>query len=132
MNHPAFRQFLLSEQAERLDGRSRRYDAVRSTRVQPGAEAEVVLRLCTVHDDEALERLAELESRPLPRGRFVVAELDGDLVAAQPLAGGPAFADPFRTTAQVLPLMGLRVRQLTEDGSGRRFPRRVWRAAGIS
>jgi hypothetical protein len=33
-------------------------------------------------------------------------------VAALPLAGGPALADPFRSTAQLLPLLELRRRQL--------------------
>ena len=58
-------------------------------------------------------------SRPLPRGRFVVAEVNGELVAAQPLAGGRAFADPFRPTAELLPLMRLRARQIA--GADRRL-----------
>ncbi|HZQ03610.1 MAG TPA: hypothetical protein VFA88_06295 [Gaiellaceae bacterium] len=129
MNHPAFRQFLLSEHAHRLDERSRRQYDKPAEETRRDAEVEVVLRLCTVHDDEALERLAELEARPLPRGRFLVAEANGRLVAAQPLAGGPALADPFEPTAHVLPLMQLRLRQLTAAGNGRRFPLRLWSTA---
>jgi len=129
MNHPAFRQFLLSEQAHRLDARSRRPYDEPAAKTQQVSEAEIVLRLCTVHDDPALERLAELEGRLLPAGRFLVAEANGELVAAQALAGGAPFTDPFRATAHVLPLMRLRVEQLTAKGNGRRSPLRLWSLA---
>jgi hypothetical protein len=45
-------------------------------------------------------------------GRYVIAEVSGTIVAAQPLDGGAPIADPFRKTAQVLPLLQLRVDQL--------------------
>jgi|SRR5579862_1128634 len=125
MNHPAFRQFLMTEQADRLNDRSRRRYSDSGPGLPVDEEAAVVLRLCTVHDDEALARLAELEGRPLQRGRFVLAEVNGALVAAQPLAGGPALADPFRPTAHVLPLMQLRVGQLSSPARGR-FTLRRW------
>jgi hypothetical protein len=131
MNHPAFRQFLLAEQADRLDhvARSHRPSAKRDPATP--AEAEVVLRLCTVHDDEDLDRLAVLEGKPLPRGRFVLAFVDGDLVAAQPLDGGEPLADPFRPTAHVLPLMRLRARQLTASAGRRRLPLIRWSAVRL-
>ena len=94
MTHPAFRQFQLQEETRRLAASARRTSLLPASRPGPATDAEVVLRLCTVHDDEALARLAGLEGRPLPAGRFVVALVDGTLVAAQPLAGGPPFADP--------------------------------------
>jgi hypothetical protein len=130
MNHPAFHEFLLAEETHhhRQDARRPRPTRHSSAVV---AESEVVLRLCTVHDDDALDRLAELEGKPLPRGRFVVALVDGALVAAQPLSGGKPLSDPFRATEQILPLMDLRVRQLT-NGSGRRLlPLRRWSAARL-
>jgi len=127
VNHPEFHQFLLAEQGRRLDGGARRRTAL-YPRPEPRRveEADVALRLCTVHDDPALERLAELEGRPLPRGRFVIAEVDGVIVAAQALAGGPPLADPFRPTAHVLPLMRMRIRQIGAGGDGRRFALRRW------
>ena len=121
MNHPAFRQFLLTEQAHELDLSTRRAYERRGRKVlRPLAEVEVALRLCTVHDDPALERLAQLEGRPVPQGRFVIAEVDGVLVAAQALAGGPPLADPFHPTAQLLPLLRLRAAQLDEAANGSR------------
>jgi len=127
VNHPEFRQFLLTELAHRYDVAAARPHLDGGSPKAPNThEAEVSLRLCTVHDDAALERLAVLEARPLPRGRFVVAEVNGELVAAQPLAGGRAFADPFRPTAELLPLMRLRARQIA--GADRRlgFLPRAW------
>jgi hypothetical protein len=130
MNHPAFHEFLLAEEI-----RHREQDALRPRSRPSGrgtlAESEVVLRLCTVHDDHALDRLAELEGKPLAAGRFVVAIVDGALVAAQPLDGGPALADPFRPTGHILPLMALRVRQLTNGAGRRRLPLPRWSAARL-
>jgi hypothetical protein len=131
MNHPAFHEFFLAQETNHIEQVARR---PRPTRREPAALAapEVILRLCTVHDDEALDRLAELEGKPLPRGRFVVALVDGALIAAQPLDGSEPFTDPFRATEQILPLMDLRVRQLT-DGNGRRrrLPLPGWSAARL-
>jgi hypothetical protein len=114
MTHPDFRQLLLHDQQVKLD-RSARDAYLRRSGVDeaPSVESEpVVLRLCSVHDDHALERLAVLEGRPAPKGRFVVAEIGGTVVAALPLEGGDALADPFRATAHLLPLLELRARQL--------------------
>jgi hypothetical protein len=72
----------------------------------------VQLRLCRVGDDPALEQLAELEGRPLPTGRFVVAEVGGRITAALPLAGGAPLADPFARTEHLLPLLELRAAQV--------------------
>jgi hypothetical protein len=63
-------------------------------------------------DDDALSRLAELDSARVPAGRLLVGELDGELVAAVPIAGGPVIADPFRPTAALVSLLGLRAAQL--------------------
>ena len=121
MNHPAFRQFLLTEQAHELEVGTRRAFERRGGNVPlPLPEVEVALRLCTVHDDPALERLAQLEGRPVPEGRLVIAEVNGVLVAAQPLTGGPPLADPFRPTAQLLPLLRLRAAQLDQAANGSR------------
>jgi hypothetical protein len=63
-------------------------------------------------DDGALSQLAELDSARVPTGRVLIGELDGELVAAVPIAGGPAFADPFRQTSALVSLLGLRAAQL--------------------
>jgi hypothetical protein len=74
----------------------------------------VALRLSTVRDDAGLRALAALEGRTLPKGDFVVAEVDGTLVAAHPLAGGETLADPFRVSSNLLPLLRVRAEQLAE------------------
>jgi hypothetical protein len=86
---------------------------------ETSSDAVVVLRLCTVQDDAALDRIAELEGVPAPKGRHVVAEVDGRVVAALPLAGGAVIADPFRPTAHLEPLLELRAKQLAPDRDGR-------------
>ncbi|HXG77575.1 MAG TPA: hypothetical protein VNJ53_13500 [Gaiellaceae bacterium] len=79
----------------------------------PALDEAVVIRLRRAGDERALAELAQLESRPLPEGPLVVAELDGSLVAALPLAGRePALADPFRPTRELVGLLEVRRRQL--------------------
>lgn len=72
----------------------------------------ITIREAQAADDDGLRRLAELDSSRRPSGRILVGELDGELVAAVPLAGGPAIADPMRATAAVVSLLGLRAAQL--------------------
>ena len=43
---------------------------------------------------------------------MLLGELDGELVAAVPIAGGPAIADPFLKTSAFVSLLGLRAAQL--------------------
>jgi hypothetical protein len=61
--------------------------------------------------DEAVERLARLDSARRPRGPVLVAAIGGEPVAAVPIDGGPAIADPFRPTAALVSLLELRVAQ---------------------
>jgi hypothetical protein len=117
MHDPGFRQQFVAQHTHQLESRGR---YARPSWAAESSADDVTLRLCTVLDDPALERLAQLESRELPGGRFVVAEVDGELVAAVPLAGGAPFADPFRKTAHLLPLLRARARHLDA-------PHRTWR-----
>src|SRR2546423_10647402 len=120
MMHPDFRLELIHERAherEQALGRSR--DAPAQARRQPAPDEAVALRLCSVHDDAALERLAQLGGRTLPEGRFVLAEVAGEVVAALPLGGGEPLTDPFRTTAHLLPLLRLRAAQLERQPRAR-------------
>lgn len=73
---------------------------------------EMVLRAARPTDETVLRRLAALDStRPL-RGRALVAEVDGEPVAAISLADGRVVADPFRRTADVVELLRVRQRRL--------------------
>jgi len=91
------------------------------------AEEPVTLRLARPHDAAALLRLTQLEQRPEPRGSYVVAEIDGEVVAALPLPNGRPLGDPFRPTAHLVPLLELRARQLERPRS-RRLPVALWGA----
>jgi hypothetical protein len=115
MMHPDFRIELIHEQQHRLEqtlDRSRLVNGAARRSPAPDEEVAVALRLCSVHDDDALERLALLEGRSVPQGRFVLAEVGGEVVAALPLRGGEPLTDPFRPTAHLLPLLRLRAAQL--------------------
>jgi hypothetical protein len=77
-------------------------------------ERPVTLRLADGADDDALQRLAELDSSPLPPGPHLLAECDGGVDAAISLATGELIADPFRRTVELRQLLrchagGLRV-----------------------
>jgi hypothetical protein len=126
MHDPGFRQQFLAQHTHQLEVRGRR---ARPSWAPGHSTEDVTLRVCTVEDDPALERLARLESRELPGGRFVSAEVDGELVAAVPVGGGAAFADPFRKTAHLIPLLRARARQLDTGHRVRHVPIPHWKAA---
>jgi hypothetical protein len=102
------------------DGRggmaARLWDRVRRTQSNgAGATADldrVTIRRSRPGDRVALERLAQLDSRRLAEGQLLVAEVDGELRAALPVAGGAAIADPFTPNAALVSLLVLRARQL--------------------
>jgi hypothetical protein len=75
-------------------------------------DAVVSLRLATTGDGAALEELATLSERVKGRGPWILAEVDGQLWAALPLAGGAPLVDPFRPTAELRALLSLRAKQL--------------------
>ena len=127
MMHVMVAETLVRERQRRFESRMRSAQHVAERRGAAAPAVSVLLRLSTVHDGGALARLSQLEGRPTPASRHVVAEVDGSIVAAFPLAGGSPLADPFRPTAELLPLLELRATQLTEDRPFRRS-RAVWRA----
>src|SRR5262249_34643174 len=112
MMHPQYRIDVLRERQRGLEETLHRSRLLVQEPTRPIAEETVSLRLCTVHDDPALERPALLNGAHVAAGRFVVAEVDGEVVAALPLRGGVPIADPFRPTSHLLPLLRLRAGQL--------------------
>lgn len=78
---------------------------------------EITIRMAGSRDRTALRRLASLDSRLPLRGPAVVAEVNGELLAAIPLDGGPGIADPFRRSAHLLRLLELRAGQLSAPAS---------------
>jgi hypothetical protein len=63
------------------------------------------IRLAANSDLPAIARLAELDSARLPRGRVLIAELRGNVVAAISVESGVLFADPFVSTADVVKVL---------------------------
>jgi hypothetical protein len=80
--------------------------------------SEITVRLADHTDARALLTLAALDSAQVPAGDLVVAESDGELVAALPVDGGRPIADPFRGTALIVEMLGLRAAQI-RSRSGR-------------
>jgi hypothetical protein len=121
MTSPWFSEVMLRQRELELEQRARtahrRYPRDPEVRLQADP---VLLRLCTVGDEQRLDDLAALEGRPQPTGSWVVAEVDGLVVAALPLVSGPPLADPFRLTGHLLPLLELRRTQLNRAEPHRR------------
>jgi hypothetical protein len=90
------------------------HDRQRITRTRSGRRTSdaVVIRQAAPEDSGRLQRLAVLDSAPQPHGPMLVAEREGVLVAAVPLSGGRAIADPFEPTAGIVGLLELRRAQL--------------------
>ena len=101
----------------------------RNTGPRPVTElSSVALRLSRPADDRALEQLAALEGRIVPRGRFVLAEVGGRIVAALPLCGGDPVRDPFKPTVHLVRLLEVRAAQLLHDTPRRGLLVRLRRA----
>jgi hypothetical protein len=77
-----------------------------------GPDRTVTLRVADLSEEPALERLAELSGLSISPGRYLVAEVDGDVWAGLPLSGGEPFADPFLPALEVKELLSLRRGQL--------------------
>jgi hypothetical protein len=96
--------------------------AARRARTSPAAPfgARLVLRRAQAEDERALARLARLDSAPRPTGDVLVAEVDEQIVAAIPVDGGRAIADPFRPTADVVEVLRARAERLAPAARTRR------------
>ena len=68
-------------------------------------------------DLPVVDRLAQLDGARHDGSAVLMAEDDGVLLAALPLAGGRPFADPFRRTAEAVAMLELRRAQLGAGGS---------------
>lgn len=86
-----------------------------STSRRPAAYDRVAIRLAGAEDAAAIRRVAALDDRRAPTGRVLVAEADGEVIAALSVDSGHAVADPFRWTADVVALMEMRAAQLAES-----------------
>jgi hypothetical protein len=113
MYDDGYRRILVHQHTDRIEHAARREFELHPPRVRRMRDdGTLELRLCCVHDDAALRRLADLEGKAAPRGCYVIAKVDGVLVAAHSLDGGDLLADPYRPTEHLLPLLRLRAEQV--------------------
>jgi len=68
----------------------------------------IVIRTPRPEEAFAVRRLAYLDSQRPLRGDVLVAQVDGDVLAAVALADGRVVADPFTHTADVVELLRMR------------------------
>jgi hypothetical protein len=107
----------------RIDDLRRAADAHRAVhgRPQPArsvvAEESVTLRFGSTGDAKSLGRLAALGDSKPPAHPVLLAEVDGQLLAALALSDGTVIIDPFHRTADLIDLLRARARQL--DGHSR-------------
>lgn len=82
------------------------------------------IRRSTLGDRDAIATLAQLDGARSPEsGEYLLAEEDGVLRAARSLAGGPAFADPFHPTADLVAMLDLRASRMLPGGGASRSSR---------
>jgi hypothetical protein len=72
----------------------------------------MTIRRAGAADLASLARLASLDSACVPELPVLVAESEGRILAAVPFDGGPAVADPFEPTVEILDLLQLRASQI--------------------
>jgi len=72
----------------------------------------LAIRRSAPGDGDRIRLLARLDDRRAPAGPCLVAEIEGEMVAALSLVTGAAVSDPFRPTADALALLQLRAAQL--------------------
>ncbi len=90
--------------------------------IETALGSRVTVRMAGASDGPALARLAALDSAAMPVGPTLVGEIDGEAVAALPVAGGAAVADPFRRTSAAIELLELRAAQLRRHAGAASTP----------
>jgi hypothetical protein len=95
-------------------------------KVALGAGPEITIRLATAADEQALGELAILDSSGRLQGEVLLAEVEGELLAACSLGDGRTIGNPFRPTRATRALLELRREQI---GGARRAGSRRERAS---
>jgi hypothetical protein len=85
---------------------------------------DITIRRTGAADGESLVRLAGLDSKHVPPGNFLLAEVDGEGWAAIALESGEVLADPFRPTADIVEMLQLRAARIREVESPELVPKR--------
>jgi hypothetical protein len=80
--------------------------------VPMNATANITVRPAAASDYPTIWQVAALDDSSVPGGPLLVAELEGELVAALSLESGHAIADPFQRTIEAVDLLRLRASQV--------------------
>jgi hypothetical protein len=72
----------------------------------------ITIRLARSEDEDALRRLAQLDSAGVPSGELLVALTGDEIRAAISITSGEAIADPFRRNAELVRLLAARAEQV--------------------
>ena len=75
---------------------------------------DITIRRTEAADAKALVRLAGLDSKHVPPGNFLIAEVEGVGWAAIAIESGEVLADPFRPTADLVQMLQLRAARIRE------------------
>jgi hypothetical protein len=81
----------------------------------------VSIRRAAPADLPVLQRLASLDSAPVPAGDVLIASAGGEDRAAIAVATGAVVADPFRPTSDLVALLTLRAGSLRGPAARRRW-----------
>src|SRR3954447_9777589 len=79
--------------------------------------ASISIRTARQEDFTALWSVATLDSSLVPSEPLLVAEADGEIVAALSLESGDSIADPFQRTAEAVDLLRVRASQFSPERS---------------
>jgi hypothetical protein len=82
--------------------------------VRIATEGNITIRRAVDADGQSLVRLAELDSKRLPSGTFLIAEVEGEQRAAIAVDSGEVVADPFQHTANIVELLQMRAARIRE------------------
>lgn len=127
---------MLGESPARVGGFCSQHGAVTSDHLEKGiqtmndrfileglfadSDRTTTIRLGDAADAADIDRLAALDERDPGESPHLVADDDGEIVAALSLTDGTAIGDPFRLTLPTIGLLRARARQLDALGRGRR------------
>jgi hypothetical protein len=83
------------------------------------------IRRATEADQDALRRLAELDSRKPVSGPALIGEMDGAPAAAISLIDGRLIADPFKQTAVLTQILRMRLAAMRAHSRTPSLPERL-------
>src|SRR4051812_47720242 len=104
--------------------------ALRVDNYPMNSTASISIRTARRDDFTALWRVASLDDALVPAEPLLVAERDGEIVAALSIRGGETIADPFQRTADTVDLLRLRADQQLPRAAARPLGRMLGRLRG--